>query len=123
MKAYTGIGQSKKLAEILPLESADMGWNVFVDGTTDLFCEQDLYELVEQKPTDNVEPKFKVGDWITFYGDEPFKILKIEAEQNGILDYLLLDQNGHDSYYNKKYVDENARLWTIKDAKDGDILK
>ena len=26
MKAYTDIEQSKKLAEILPLESADMGW-------------------------------------------------------------------------------------------------
>lgn len=32
-KAYTDLEQSKKLAEILPLESADMGWNVFVDGT------------------------------------------------------------------------------------------
>lgn len=26
MKAYTDIEQSKKLAEILPIESADMGW-------------------------------------------------------------------------------------------------
>lgn len=26
MKSYTDIEQSKKLAEILPLESADMGW-------------------------------------------------------------------------------------------------
>ena len=26
MKAFTSIEQSKKLAEILPLESADMGW-------------------------------------------------------------------------------------------------
>lgn len=34
MKAYTNIEQSKKLAEILPLESADMGWNLFVDETT-----------------------------------------------------------------------------------------
>ena len=34
MKAFTDISQSKKLAEILPLENADMGWNVFVDGTT-----------------------------------------------------------------------------------------
>lgn len=31
MKSYTDLEQSKKLAEILPLESADMGWNVFVD--------------------------------------------------------------------------------------------
>lgn len=34
IKSYTDISQSKKLAEILPLESADMGWNVFVDDTT-----------------------------------------------------------------------------------------
>lgn len=34
MKAYTNISQSKQLAEILPIESADFGWNVFVDGTT-----------------------------------------------------------------------------------------
>lgn len=27
MKAYTDIEQSKKLAEILPVESADMWWN------------------------------------------------------------------------------------------------
>lgn len=77
---------------------------------------------IGQNHADKVEPKFKVGDWITFYGGKPFKILKIEAEVNGNLDYLLLSQKGHDSFYNKKYVDENARLWTIQDAKDGDVL-
>ena len=75
-----------------------------------------------KKSADKVEPKFKVGDWITFYGGNPFKILKIEAEMNGVLDYLLLGQNGYDSYFNKTYIDENARLWTIQDAKDGDVL-
>ena len=34
IKSYTTVEQSRKLAEILPMESADMGWNVFVDGTT-----------------------------------------------------------------------------------------
>lgn len=76
----------------------------------------------EQKPADKVGPKFKVGDWITFYGSTPFKIIKIGREQNGKLDYLLLDTSGHDSYYNKQYVDKNARLWGIKDAKNGDVL-
>ena len=76
----------------------------------------------EQKSNGKTKRKFIVGDWITFYGDVSFKILKIEAEDNGILDYLLLNQNGHDSFYNKEYVDKNARLWTIYDAKDGDIL-
>ena len=34
MKSYTDLEQSKKLAEFLPLESSDFGWNVFVDDTT-----------------------------------------------------------------------------------------
>ena len=34
IRSYTTVEQSRKLAEILPLESADMGWNVFVDDTT-----------------------------------------------------------------------------------------
>ena len=34
MKSYTDLNQSKRLAEILSLKSANMGWNVFIDGTT-----------------------------------------------------------------------------------------
>ena len=34
MKNYTSIEQAKKLVEFLPIKSADMGWNVFVDNTT-----------------------------------------------------------------------------------------
>lgn len=97
----------------------------FVKWTSDAllnYAKHGLEKQGEQNHSDKAEPKFKIGDWITFYGGEPFKILKVESEQNGILDYLLLGQNGRDSYYNKKYVDENARLWTIQDAKDGDIL-
>lgn len=33
MKSYTDLKQSEKLAEILPIESADMGWDVFVDNS------------------------------------------------------------------------------------------
>jgi hypothetical protein len=34
MKGYTDLDQSRKLAEFLPIKSADMGWNAFVDNTT-----------------------------------------------------------------------------------------
>ena len=34
IKSYTDIEQSKKLADILPLKTADFGWNIFVDGST-----------------------------------------------------------------------------------------
>lgn len=82
-------------------------------------------EAIKEEKVNNankVEPEFKVGDWITFYGSNPYKILKIEADINGVLEYLLLDQNGHDFYFSKAHVDKNVRLWTIQDAKDGDVL-
>lgn len=82
-------------------------------------------EAIKEEKVNNankVEPEFKVGDWITFYGSNPYKILKIEADINSVLEYLLLDQNGHDFYFNKTHVDKNVRLWTIQDAKDGDVL-
>lgn len=87
------------------------------------FREDDWLGKQGKKSDDKVEPRFNIGDWITFYGGgNPFKILKIEAEINGVLNYLLLSKNGYDYYFNKTYVDENARLWTIQDAKDGDVL-
>ena len=95
---------------------ADKGYENAVE------CIDWLEKQGEQKSIDEAESEFKIGDWITFYGSKPFKILKVEPEQNSILDYLLLELNGHVTYYDKKYVDENARLWTIEDAKDGDML-
>ena len=144
MKAYTDIEQSKKKETAMSFlkscgimnangELADE-YKIEQDYNLDYenaniqqkdFAPKSAMEAIKEEKVDNankVEPKFKVGDWITFYGGAPFKILKVEPEQNGILDYLLLGQNGHDSYYNKKYVDENARLWTIQDAKDGDVV-
>lgn len=44
MKAYTDLEQSKKLAEILPIESADMWWNFYsvtTDDTTPLIIHLD----------------------------------------------------------------------------------
>ena len=128
---------------------------------------QHHWELVEQKPTDKVEPKFKVKyagseynvldvkdvAGITYYGieDEPNHIdfvlsnnCEIVSEQNPVNkvkpkfkvgDYVvgkyisgyiseirddcyLLDYQGFSIDKQDKY-----HLWTIKDAKDGDILR
>ena len=84
---------------------------VFADGTTDLFCEQDLYELVEQKPADKVEPKFNVGDFIV--NDYCMgKVIELTH------DAYLLD-TGQGIPFS---CEHNAHLWTIQDAKDGDVL-
>ena len=81
------------------------------------FC-SDCFELIEdgeQKPTDKVEPKFKASDWIVFNGftlyvKEVVKGYYRTISKGGIV-------NSHD--WN---IDNVARLWTIQDAKDGDVL-
>ena len=70
----------------------------------------------EQKPTDMVEPKFKVGDWIT-NGDYTWEVTDIT-----VLDYVLRAQNGNIVDDTISYTDEQFNLWTIEDAKDGDVL-
>jgi len=71
----------------------------------------------EQKPTDKSEPKFKVGDWIT----NNYAVWCIESIHNGL--YSLKNSNGGViSNSNPKAIDNNFHLWTIQDAKEGDVL-
>ena len=74
----------------------------------------------EQKPADKVEPKFHEGDWIitnkkhVWYVDETPKTTSYL--------YRLINQYGKVEVAEFEVVDEKARLWTIQDAKDGDVL-
>ena len=88
---------------------------VFADGTTDLFCEQDLYELVEQKPADKAETKFHEGDWIVFNG----LTLYVKEVVKGF--YRTISKGGIAISYDWD-IDNVARLWTIHEAMDGDVL-
>ena len=71
----------------------------------------------EQKPADKVEPKFKVGDWITNDDDYTWKVTAIKS-----LDYVLQGQYGDIVDCAISYADNHFHLWTIQDAKDGDVL-
>ena len=71
--------------------------------------------IIEQKPVGNVEPKFKVGDWIINNDKRiavPTQILKME-------NYGYLTSMGYTSF---DKVRTDYHLWTIQDAKDGDVL-
>ena len=70
----------------------------------------------KQKPADKVESKFKVGDWIIS------KTSNLVYHVDSILcKRYYLSHNGGIVIVN--FADEqNYRLWTIQDAKDGDIL-
>ena len=65
----------------------------------------------EQKPTDKVGPKFKVGDWVT----NDYCAGKVIELTN---DAYLLD-TGQGIPFS---CEHNVHLWTIQDAKDGDVL-
>ena len=65
---------------------------------------------------DKIEPKFKVGDWVT-NGDYTWKIVEVKP-----LDYILQSQDCIIVDDTISYVDNHFHLWTIADAKDGDVL-
>ena len=70
-------------------------------------------DLIEQNPADKTEPKFKVGDWIT----DGNITIQIEAIKNDCYLYC-----GDCALYSTKTADKVYHLWTIQDAKDGDVL-
>lgn len=69
----------------------------------------------KQKPTDKLESKFHEGEWIV-WKDKCYKV-----NYNGC-GYELIDQNGLSTSLEYGTVDKSAHLWTITDAKDGDVL-
>ena len=70
------------------------------------------------KHTDKVEPKFKVGDWITnYYGEVTWKVISVDY-----VSYTLQNQLGKCIEDTIDYVNEAFHLWTIQDAKEGDVL-
>lgn len=78
---------------------------------------QEKYGNIEkqgkQKPTDKTTPKFKVGDWILNNVCFPMQIASIKDSM-----YIFTEGDA----ISVSFIDENYHLWTIKDAKDGDVL-
>ena len=83
--------------------------------TQDVLSQQ-LEKQAEQKPADTVEPKFHEGEWIV-YKNDICQIVKREEGCNKLVTVFGIE---------KELVNERnlstARLWTIQDAKDGDVL-
>lgn len=67
------------------------------------------------KLIDKIEPKFKDGQWIVFNG----LTLYINEVVKGY--YRTISKGGVPNSYDWN-IDNAARLWTLQDAKDGDIL-
>ena len=72
----------------------------------------------DQKSTNKVEPKFKVGDWIICDGLHPALILNI-ADNKYEIEFT---DNGAKGFHPIDLIDRHNHLWTIQDAKDGDVV-
>jgi len=76
----------------------------------------------EQNLTDKVEPKFKVGDILVSDEEDRRHIYKVTAITNYDT-YLLLDLEDGYTRNESVYTSDLAMyLWTIQDAKKGDVL-
>jgi len=71
----------------------------------------------EQKPADKVEHGFKVGDWITTVNSIVIEKV-VEFMGNKV---RLIDTDGVYTLYPQSWLN-HYHLWTIQDAKDGDVL-
>lgn len=76
----------------------------------------------EQESTDKIEPKFKVGDWIINPKGTIAHVNDVKKDFYGTLRYYIEFSNGNKSDPMPCFVDCEYRLWTIQDAKDGEVL-
>jgi hypothetical protein len=72
---------------------------------------------LEKQGTDNVEPKFHEGDWIACDELNTALIVNISDDR-----YEVEFIDGNKGFPHIDYIDRNFHLWTIQDAKDGDVL-
>ena len=75
------------------------------------YMKKKLEKQGEQKSTNKVEPKFKVGDWLQYRNAKPFFVEEI-TKQGYVNGESCLPFNWENEIH----------LWTIEDAKDGDVL-
>ena len=70
----------------------------------------------EQKSADKIEPKFKVGDWVVNKFSDSWHIDSLDKKN-----YQVSDGKGNYNYFPISKQDE-MHIWTVQDAKDGDVL-
>ena len=79
--------------------------------------DEDIVEAVKDTSIlDMVEPKFKVDDWIT-NGIETVQITGYDVDYGYQVDY-----KGNLQHRDTDIIEKEYHLWTIQDAKDGDVL-
>ena len=77
----------------------------------------------EQKPVDKVEPKFHEGNWIVEdVAASTWLVTKVFTTEENVTAYNMINQKGRTLVMGSHNIDYRYHFWTIKDAKDGDVL-
>lgn len=95
----------------------DSGVEILIDSNLKAFISLDkteIYPLILNKTA----PKFKIGDWVVPNNGEP-KAFRVE--ERGWPDSIISGSLGNQSV-NTFTLDKQYHLWTIQDAKEGDVL-
>lgn len=81
--------------------------------------QSEVTKTSDQELSDKVEPKFKAGDWIVDdkTPNDVFCVIEVLGEI-----YKVIDIDGDDYHIPHCKADKQFHLWTIQDAKDGDVL-
>lgn len=112
---YPGVNGGKPVAKVVNEDNGD--WMRLPLNIVDI--------KIEQNPADDVKPKFKVGDWIIKNDDSSINIdyscCKITKVENG--NYTIESIYGYKGYNTFGTFEKDYHLWTIEDAKDGDVLR
>lgn len=80
------------------------------------------------KSTDKIEPKFREGDYIVPYNITPLEIWKVvNIDKDGYYNIQpitnIINTEDDETYRVPGFIlEKDYRLWTIDDAKDGDVL-
>ena len=76
-----------------------------------------LVALSTENEKGKTEPKFNEGEWITYEEPKTAKIIFFNCGRYGVENI-----DGTKGFPQSDYIDKNFHLWTIQDAKDGDVL-
>ena len=76
--------------------------------------EGSINTVMTDSKKNQVEPKFKVGDWVVNTVGDTNQVVKVWD------DGYTLDNN---VFLSNSWATEHYHLWTIQDAKDGDVLQ
>lgn len=106
MKSYTDLNQSKKLAEILSLESADMKWFVPADNEG---------EFIEEVNFINNKSEYTLFDRVTDWNDTPYLPCWSLVALLHVLPYPTLHQQRDGAWGLDVWV-EQVKPYSVKNA-------